>query len=696
MLLEPNTVLQNRYHIVRLISQGGMGAVYEATDERLGNTVALKQIVVNDQRMRETLEREARLLAQLQHSVLPMVSDHFAEKTGEFLVMQYIPGEDLGMMLLEEDPKFSADEILRWADQLLDALDYLHGQYPPIVHRDIKPRNLKLTPRRDIILLDFGLAKRSQTVYKDESTGRNVRILTPEYAPLEQIQGNDNDPRSDLYSLAATLYHLLTGTSPPDTLTRAAAVLSEQLDPLRPANELTPNISPALAVILHQAMSQNLDQRFATAKAMRTALRVVYKQGLLVGPRSSSRNSGDGQSTTPAIRKDSSAITTTTPSSPSSRKHSSSAPKALPSSATLIVSKNEQGYFQTIQEAMEHSGPGTRIFVRPGLYREAIVIKHPLEIIGDGPVGDIFLECTKAPCIQMATSSAVVRGISIRGRAGTAKQKHVAVDIPSGRLVLEECDISSDTLACVHIHSAQASPIVWNCRIHGGESEGVVIADHAQGIIEDCDIFSNGGPGIVIRQIGNPIIRQCKIHHGERDGIHITDKGAGVVEGCDIFSNARSGVHIERNSNPFIRLCQIHDQMNGYGFYIHSKGEGTIEGCNIFSNAKAGVGITQGGNPFIRRCRIHHEKQRGVFVFENGEGTIERCSIIANFETGVTIGQGSDPFIRRCRINQNALQGIRVLPHGRGNVEECDLTGNIQGAWDVATKSKLRQNGNVE
>src|SRR3989440_9060947 len=126
LMLAPETILQGRYRIVRQLGQGGMGAVYEAVDQRLDTVVALKETLFTDERLRKQFEREARLLARLHHQALPRVSDHFMEGDGQFLVMQYIPGEDLFEMQTRRQGGFPQDEVLRWADQLCDALDYLH------------------------------------------------------------------------------------------------------------------------------------------------------------------------------------------------------------------------------------------------------------------------------------------------------------------------------------------------------------------------------------------------------------------------------------------------------------------------------------------------------------------------------------------------------------------------------------------
>src|SRR5215468_6850248 len=272
-MLTPETILQGRYRIVRQLGQGGMGAVYEAIDQRLDTTVALKETLFADEKLRRQFEREARLLARLHHPALPRVSDHFPEGDGAFLVMQYIPGDDLAAMFASRSGPFPPEQVLEWADQLLDALDYLHTQDPQIIHRDIKPQNLKLTARGQIILLDFGLAKGSAGQLTAVTTSASIFGYTPNYAPLEQIQGLGTDSRSDLYSLAATIYHLLTAVKPPDALTRAAALVNAQPDPLQPASEHNPAVAQQIDNVLARAMAQNREQRFSSAAEMRRTLK---------------------------------------------------------------------------------------------------------------------------------------------------------------------------------------------------------------------------------------------------------------------------------------------------------------------------------------------------------------------------------------------------------------------------------------
>jgi serine/threonine protein kinase len=271
-MLSENTLLQNRYLIEKKLGQGGMGAVYRAIDKRFDTPVALKETLVTDENLRKAFEREARMLNKLRHAALPHVIDFFAEGDGEFLVMQFIPGDDLGELLQRNGRPFGHEQVVTWADQILAALEYLHSYDPPIVHRDIKPQNIKLTPQGEVILLDFGLSKGSALEVSQAAGGASVAGYTPHFAPLEQIRGSGTNPRSDLYSLAATLYLLLTATRPPDALERASATLGGRPDPLKHISQLNPSVPPQVAQVLMQGLSQMPEHRWVSAKEMGNAL----------------------------------------------------------------------------------------------------------------------------------------------------------------------------------------------------------------------------------------------------------------------------------------------------------------------------------------------------------------------------------------------------------------------------------------
>ncbi len=276
-MLAEGTLLNNRYRILRVLSdQGGMGVVYQAADQNFSDdTVVIKQSRFATESLYKAFEREARLLYKLRQDALPRVIDYFPlENVGQFFVMDFIPGKDLADLLEDRLEKgegpFPVDQVLRWADLLLDVLHYLHTQETPIIHRDIKPQNLKLRPDGRLFLLDFGLAKGATAGMS--VAGSSVRGYTPHYAPLEQIRGKGTDARSDLYSLAVTLSHLLTGELPADAVARVTDTISGDPDPLRPAHELNSQVPQAVSEVLQQAASLNQNDRPKTAIALRQAL----------------------------------------------------------------------------------------------------------------------------------------------------------------------------------------------------------------------------------------------------------------------------------------------------------------------------------------------------------------------------------------------------------------------------------------
>lgn len=275
-MLRQGTILNQRYHVLEHIGDGGMGAVYRALDMRLENIVAVKHMLLSPAPERvAAFQREARLLARLHHPALPAVHDHFAEQGDHFLVMEYIEGQDLSELLRANGGPFEPRTVLIWADLLLDALNYLHQQQPAVIHRDIKPHNLKLTPNGQIMLLDFGLAKGAAGPHGFEHDGRSVHGYTLQYAPFEQIRGAGTDARSDLYAFAATLYHLLAGVPPPNAPTRMAAKLDNQPDPLPPLGIRAPNLPAEIDAALRKSLALQAPERHASAAALRADLRAA-------------------------------------------------------------------------------------------------------------------------------------------------------------------------------------------------------------------------------------------------------------------------------------------------------------------------------------------------------------------------------------------------------------------------------------
>ncbi|MBN2549337.1 MAG: SUMF1/EgtB/PvdO family nonheme iron enzyme [Anaerolineales bacterium] len=260
MPLTTGQVIHQRYRIEKLLGLGGFGAVYKAWDMHLKIPCAVKENLEASPEAARQFEREATMLAGLRHPNLPKVSDHFIlPGRGQYLAMEYIEGQDLQEILEQAGGALPERQVLDWAGQILEALAYLHQQKPPVIHRDIKPANIHITPQGQAILVDFGLAKFFDPGSK---TTRGARAVTPGYSPVEQYGKGSTDERSDVYSLGATLYTLLTGQEPVESVQRVVR------DPLLPARQLNPGLSQNVADLLEKALQIDPEKRFQSAGDM--------------------------------------------------------------------------------------------------------------------------------------------------------------------------------------------------------------------------------------------------------------------------------------------------------------------------------------------------------------------------------------------------------------------------------------------
>jgi parallel beta-helix repeat protein len=299
----------------------------------------------------------------------------------------------------------------------------------------------------------------------------------------------------------------------------------------------------------------------------------------------------------------------------------------------------QRGDFTTIGAAIEAARPGDRIVVRPGLYQEGLVVDKPLEILGDGPVHDIEIQARGRKVLEFKTTMGRIANVTLR-QAGGTRGKWYGVDITQGRLELEGCDISSQSLACV-----------------------------------------------VIRNGADPRLRRNRIHNSKRgSGVYVFASGLGTLEDNDITANSNNGLAIATGGNPTLRRNQIHDNKEA-GVIVYANGLGTLEDNEIFANGNA-VEIKTGGNPTLRHNQIHDNKEAGIVVHENGQGTLEDNNITANFLSGVEIKGGGNPTVRRNRINRNRLWAIQVHEDGRGLIKNNDLTDNKGGPLSIAKGSE--------
>ncbi len=267
--IRTNTIFVGRYQVQRELGRGGMGSVYLAYDLQHRRQVAIKVARLAGPEARAQFRREALYLQRLHHHSLPRVWDTFSDTQRDFLVMEYIPGDDLETLVQTQGPQ-PEWLVLRWADELLDVLDYLHTQSPPIIHRDVKPGNLKLRQNDTLVLVDFGIAKEYMpegAVYDGASA------VTPGFSPPEQYSDSLADERTDVYSAGATLYFLLTGVIPAAAPDRASGEAA-----LAPVTKLAPKTSAATDMLLRQALQLAGEDRWGNAAEMRRAAVVASRK----------------------------------------------------------------------------------------------------------------------------------------------------------------------------------------------------------------------------------------------------------------------------------------------------------------------------------------------------------------------------------------------------------------------------------
>ena len=308
-MLSVNKVLRGRYRIIQPLGEGATGAVYEAYDSERETNVALKEILIDLEKVsniaqRETLKHDfanqAKLLAKVKHESLPQVRGYFSEIDRHYLVMELVDGTDVSKLLAEGGNSTALSEITSWADQLLDTLDYLHTLAPPVVHCDVNPKNVKLTSRGKIKLLGFNIANgadaRANVMVKNQTSATVSLYSSPEQVlrtvdqaaqksltenhsdRLEKVLNREIDERSDIYALGATLYRLTTGKPPVDALERTLEVWSGKPDPLLTANKINPAVPSEISDVLAKALEIESENRFDSAMKMRQSLKTAVAQ----------------------------------------------------------------------------------------------------------------------------------------------------------------------------------------------------------------------------------------------------------------------------------------------------------------------------------------------------------------------------------------------------------------------------------
>ncbi|MDQ4123883.1 MAG: pectinesterase family protein [Acidobacteriota bacterium] len=338
-----------------------------------------------------------------------------------------------------------------------------------------------------------------------------------------------------------------------------------------------------------------------------------------------------GDLKTPATQNTEKAQTNIVPATVQSQ----TANKQRNSNGALVVSADNTGDFTSISEAINAAANGAQILVRPGLYEESLTINKQIEIVGDGAVRDIIVRSRNESCLSMQADRAAVRNLTLQCAAGKSGEQVFGVDIQSGELTLQDCEITSDSLACIAVRGENTNPSIQNCRIGNGADGGIYFFDSAGGTVDRCEILRNRNASVIIAQRADPHFKKCHIGEGENVGIWVYEDGLGTIDDCDIFGHRAGGV------------------------------------------------IASNGNPVLRGCKIHNSNESGIFVQRNGSVILEECSIYENQDAGISIVGRSIVAASNCQINRNGTVAVRAKEESTVRVENSDLTGNESASWET-------------
>ncbi len=340
------------------------------------------------------------------------------------------------------------------------------------------------------------------------------------------------------------------------------------------------------------------------------------------------------------------------------------------SKTTWVVDPKHKGEITTITKAISLAKAEDTIHVRPGIYDESLLIDKPLEIIGDGELGEIVIRTSGTSVVQFKSTFGCFSNMALQQLSGG---NWPCVNISQGRLELHDCDITSHSSSCIAIGNAE--PNIHDNIIHDGNDIGILLSKNSGGIIENNKIFGNALAGVEIRGKSNPRVLRNKIYDGKGPGILVSKGGSGIIENNEIYGNALGGVEIIDGGNPNVMRNEIHDG-KGVGISICRKGKGNIEENEIYNNALEGVEIKEEGNPIIRRNKLRDGQSKGFTVSYGGLGTIEENEVFGHKRAGVEITEGGNPKVHHNRIHDGKDCGILISKNGAGIMEDNYIFNN--------------------
>jgi hypothetical protein len=656
-----------------------MGEVFLARDPGLDRLVAVKTIRLGNAfgaEAKARFEREARAAGALNHPNVVTLFEFGEDQGLHYMAMEWVEGEDLDQLI--RSGARPPSELLELLAQACGGLAYAHER--GIVHRDIKPANILVSRaggRAVAKLMDFGVA----LVEGSDLTQQGSWMGTVNYMAPEYLDTGKAGPGSDLFAMGVVLYEILTGGRRPfagETATSVlTAILNQPPAPFRPEElEVLP---PAILEVVDRSLAKRPEDRYPGADALAAAIRRCLQE--------------------PAA--------------------GAAGPDPAGDAPDLVVGRNGRGQCMSLRVALRQAGPGARIRVLPGVYRESLVLDRPVAILGQGAPGEVVIESSRGPCLSLRAPGIELGDLlllagsdgapALAVQAGPARVARCELRAPSGfaaevagpgpglvlvdstlqggegglrvqaqgEVRLEGCRIEGTRRAGACL-GEDARGAFQRCRWEPGAGLGLVLAPGARATLADCQVCGQDAGGLEVEADARAELSCCQVTGSGSVGVLVLERGQAALDHCDLGGHALAAVHGAAEANVQLRGCRLHDNP-GLGAAVLGTGLLTLDGCELRGNGEPAALARDGATLQMTGCQICDGRAFGVVCGPGGRGVLESCEIFGNAGTGAKVESGGSLLLVRCDLHDGRDTGILLFQDAQVTLEECVVHRNARG-----------------